>query len=184
MRKIVVGALLFSALAHASSIDTGKLSMSFTAFKTPKKVGVEGTFDGVNYRFNKDHSSVVRMLDKASATIDVSHVNLHDALKSKNVKEAFFDLFKDKNLRVTFRDIVAGENQGTILASVRMNAKSVKVPMNYTIEKDQLVVTGVLDILEFGLKDALAKLAKACEPMHQKLTWSQVQITFKAGLKD
>ncbi|WP_121020666.1 YceI family protein [Helicobacter vulpis] len=184
MKKVVLGAFLVSCLAHATTIDTGKLSMSFTAFKTPKKAGVEGTFAGVNYRFNKDTSSVAHMLDKASATIDVSHVDLHDELKSKNVKEAFFDLFKDKNLKVTFRNVVAGENQGTILASVRMNGRSVKVPMSYTIENNELVATGVLDVLEFGLKDALQKLAKACEAQHEKLTWSQVKITFKAGLKD
>ncbi|MFC3847805.1 YceI family protein [Helicobacter baculiformis] len=184
MKKVVLGAFLVSCLAHATTIDVNKLSMSFTAFKTPKKAGVEGTFDGVNYHFNKDTSSVARMLDKASATINVSHVNLHDELKSKNVKEAFFDLFKDKNLKVIFRDVVAGENQGTLLASVRMNGKSVKVPMSYTIENNELVATGVLDILEFGLKDALQKLAKACEAQHEKLTWSQVKITFKAGLKD
>ncbi|WP_104753121.1 YceI family protein [Helicobacter salomonis] len=184
MKKFVLGAFLVSSLAHATTIDTTKVSMSFTAFKTPHKAGVEGTFDNVVYRFNKDMSSVAHALDKATATINVSHVNLHDDLKNKNLKESFFDLFKDKNLKVTFRDIVAGENQGTILAGVRMNARSVKVPMTYTIQDNKLVATGVLDVLEFGLKDALQKLAKACEVQHEKLTWSQVQITFKADLKD
>ncbi|CAM2812059.1 YceI family protein [Helicobacter felis] len=184
MKKFVLGALLATGLVYATSIDTSKVSMSFTAFKTPKKAAVEGTFDGVQYHFNKDTSSVVRMLDKASASIDVTHVNLHDELKSKNVKEAFFDLFKDKNLKVFFRNVVEGENQGSILATVRMNGRSVKVPMTYTIENNELTATGLLDVLEFGLKDAFAKLAKACEVQHEKLTWSQVRITFKAGLKD
>ncbi|GMB92378.1 YceI family protein [Helicobacter bizzozeronii] len=184
MKKFAIAALLASALLQANSLDTTKVSMSFTAFKTAKKVGVEGTFDHVLYRFNKDTSSVAHMLDKATATINVAQVNLHDETKTKNVKEAFFDQFKDQSLKVTFRNVVAGENQGTLLASVRMNGKSVKVPMSYTIKDKELVATGVLDIMEFGLKEAFHKLAAACSAQHEKLTWSQVQITFKAGLKD
>lgn len=186
MRKLAVVALLAYSLAHAHSIDTTKVSMAFTAFKTPKKVGVEGTFDHVLYHFSKNPSGtthVAQMLDKATATIDVAQVNLHDATKTKNVKEAFFDQFKDQTLKVTFRNVVAAGNQGTLIASVRMNGKTIKVPMSYTIANNELVATGVLDIMEFSLKDAFHKLAEACSAQHEKLTWSQVQITFKAGIK-
>ncbi|WP_205435958.1 YceI family protein [Helicobacter suis] len=184
MKKMALGVLLACGLVHATSIDTTKVSMGFTAFKTAKKVGVNGSFDHVAYRFGKDTSSIAHMLDKASATIDVSHVNLNDPVKTKNVKEAFFDLFKDKTLKVIFRNVVAGDGQGSILASVRMNGKSVKVPMSYHITNKELVATGVLDILEFGLQNEFAKLAAQCHAQHEKLTWSQVEITFKAALKE
>ncbi|BCZ16986.1 Polyisoprenoid-binding protein [Helicobacter sp. NHP19-003] len=184
MKKLAIGVFLAYGLMHAASLDTSKASMEFTAFKTAHKAGVKGTFDHVIYKFGKDTSTIAHILDKASATINADQLNLHDSTKTKNVKEAFFDLFKDKTLKVIFRNVVVGDKQGTILASVRMNGKSVKVPMSYKIENKELVATGVLDILEFGLQKEFAELAKKCSVQHEKLTWSQVEISFKAPVKE
>ncbi|CRF46585.1 hypothetical protein HHE02_05110 [Helicobacter heilmannii] len=184
MKKLALGMFLAYGLMHAATLDTSKASMEFMAFKTAHKAGVKGTFNHVMYHFGKDTSSIAKTLDKASATINADQLDLHDATKTKNVKEAFFDLFKDKTLKVIFRNVVEGDKQGTILASVRMNGKSVKVPMSYKIENKELVATGVLDILEFGLQKEFAKLAEKCSAQHEKLTWSQVEISFKAPVKE
>lgn len=66
---------------------------------------------------------------------------------------------------------------------LRMNEKLVKVPMQYTIAEDKLVVKGVLDLLNFGLKNELASLAKRCESFNKGLTWSQVEIQFESMIK-
>ena len=86
-------------------------------------------------------------------------------------------------IKVTLHDVVEGKDQGTILASVRMNGKTNKVPMEYKIENGVLKARGVLDLSEFKLSEARANLQKAVSDLHEGMTWSQVTIGFEAPIK-
>ncbi|PAF46435.1 polyisoprenoid-binding protein [Helicobacter sp. 12S02634-8] len=186
MKKTIVGILtlaLLGLLANASTLDTTKATTTWTAYKTEAKTPVGGTFDDIKYKFGKKTDSIAGLLEGASATIDPLKVNLGDSVKNKNVKDFFFSHFKKGGIKVTFKNVIEGKDQGTILAVVRMNEKSVKVPMQYTIADGKFTATGVIDILEFALNDAFKKLAVGCHDLHEGLTWSQVAISFSAPIK-
>ncbi|WP_180762750.1 YceI family protein [Helicobacter sp. 12S02232-10] len=170
-------------MANAATIDTTKAETSWTAYKTAQKTAVSGTFKDIQYKFGKKQDSIAGALEGATATIDPMKVDLHDDTKNKNVKDFFFSQFKKGGIKVTFKDVMEGKDQGTILAIVRMNGKSVKVPMQYTITDGKLTAQGVLDIMEFSLNDAFKKLATGCHKLHEGLTWSQVGISFSAPIK-
>ncbi|PAF52474.1 YceI family protein [Helicobacter sp. 13S00477-4] len=187
MKKSIASILMIAAfgmLANATTIDTSKAQTTWTAYKTTDKVAVSGTFDNIQYKFGKKNNSISTTLEGATATIDPMKVNLHDDVKNKNVKDFFFSQFKKGGIKVTFKNVMEGKDQGTILAMVKMNEKNVKVPMQYTIKDGKFIATGVLDIMEFALNDAFKKLALGCHDLHEGVTWSQVTITFSAPIKN
>lgn len=188
MKKILMSLLtlaLLGVIANATTIDTSKVQTQWTAYKTADKVAVNGTFKDIKYKFGKNTSSIASTLEGATATIDPMKVDLGDPTKNKNVKDFFFSQFKNGGIKVTFKDVMEGKNQGTILASVNMNGKTLKVPMEYTITDNTFNATGILDILEFtNLNNAFKKLATGCHELHEGMTWSQVKINFSAPIKN
>lgn len=188
MKKTILSSLIaFGMLASASfgaTVDINQANTKWTAYKTADKVAVSGTFDKIQYKLGKNLSSIAGTLEGATATIDPLTVNLNDEVKNTNVRESFFAKFMKKDMiKVTFRNVIEGKDQGSMLASVNMNGKTVKVPMQYTIKEGMLEAKGVLDILEFGAKDAFNSLATTCHDLHNGLTWSQVEISFSAPVK-
>ncbi len=183
MKKMVLVSVLLAGFLQAVDLDLASAKTTWTAFKSKTKLPVSGTFDNIAYKLGKSQSSLKTLLEGASASMDSLKVNLDDELKNKNVQEAFFALFKNTHIKVTFRNVIEGDHVGSLTAYVRMNERLVKVPMQYTITGNKLVVKGVLDILNFGLKNELASLAKRCESFHEGLTWSQVEIQFESMIK-
>ncbi|TLD96380.1 YceI family protein [Helicobacter jaachi] len=185
MKKVLATLGLVGSLACAASIDTQKAEVKWTAFKTPAKVAVTGSFDDVKFKFGKPNKTqdLESQLSNATATIDIMKVNLGDETKNANVKTFFFDSFAKKDpIKVTFKDVIEGKDKGTILANVRMNGKTQKVPMQFEVSNGKLVAKGVLDLSEFGLDGARVSLQNAI-PEHEKLTWTQVEIAFEAPVK-
>lgn len=167
---------------NAASIDTNKVSVVWTAYKSPAKVAVSGTFKDIEFKFGKKRNSIAATLEGASATIDPMKVNLNDDVKNANLRDFFFSKFNKKEIKVTLRDVIEGKDQGTILASVRMNGKTNKVPMEYKITNGVLKASGVLDLSEFKLTEARTNLQKAVYDLHEGITWSQVGIAFEAPI--
>lgn len=181
-KALVLGFLSIVGI-HAASIDTSKVNVVWTAYKTPAKAAVSGTFKDIEFKFGKKKDSIATTLEGASATIDPMKVNLNDDVKNANLRDFFFSKFSKKEIKVTLRDVAEGKDQGTILASVKMNGKTNKVPMEYKITNGVLKASGVLDLSEFKLEEARANLQKAVSDLHEGMTWSQVTIGFEAPIK-
>lgn len=186
MKKIILGMVAFGVLASATTIDTSKAMVKWTAFKTTEKVAVSGTFDDVKFKFGEvnKNGTLESQLSNATATIDLLKVNLNDDVKNQNVREFFFGAFNKKDpIKVTFKDVFEGKNKGTILANVRMNGKTQKIPMQYEVSGGKIVAKGMIDLLQFGLDEARMSLQKAVGELHGNMTWSQVEIGFEAPVK-
>jgi hypothetical protein len=69
---------------------------------------------------------------------------------------------------------------------LKMNKKTLAVPMKYTRDSQGLlVIKGAIDVNDFGLQGALASLHKSCELLHKgpdgvSKTWPQVEIKLQA----
>lgn len=182
----IVGIILAGSLAYAGTIDSSKAQVKFTAFKTPAKTAVTGSFDDVKFKFGKanKNQSLESQLTNATATIDIMKVNLNDEGKNENLRTHFFGKFAKKDpIKVTFKDVIEGKDKGTILANVRMNGKTQKVPMQYEINAGNLVAKGIIDLSEFGLESARASLQEAVKDLHENLTWSQIEIALEVPVK-
>ncbi|WP_394954993.1 hypothetical protein [uncultured Helicobacter sp.] len=180
--KLLILGVLSAVGLNATSIDTNKVSVVWTAYKTPSKVAVSGTFKNIDFKFGKKRDSIASTLEGASASIDPMKVNLNDDVKNANLRDFFFSKFSTKEIKVILRDVLEGKDQGTILASVKMNGKTNKVPMEYKIANGVLKASGVLDLSEFKLDEARANLQKAVYDLHEGITWSQVTISFEAPI--
>lgn len=186
MKKIITGLALIGSIACAATIDTQNAEVQWTAFKTPAKIGVKGKFDDVQFKFGTANKtqSLESQLNNATATIDIMKVNTNDEGRDQTLRDNFFGQFAKKEpIKVTFKDVIEGKDKGTILANVRMNGKTQKVPMQYEIVDQKLIAKGVLDLSEFGLENARASLQKAVADLHENLTWSQVEIALEAPIK-
>mgnify|MGYP002469683436 CR=1 FL=1 len=189
MKKIIVGMILAGGLVYGASIDTSKAEVKWTAFKTPAKIGVNGKFDDVQFKFGTPNKtqSLESQLNNATATIDVNKINTADKDRDDTIRTHFFGHFQKKEpIKVTFKEVIEGKNKGTLLANVRMNGKTNKVPMQFEVTSDKnkkLIVKGVIDIGAFGAENARASLQAAVADLHEGLTWSQVEIALEAPLK-
>ncbi|MCX2716128.1 YceI family protein [Helicobacter sp. MIT 21-1697] len=186
MKKIIAGMMIVSSIVCAASIDVAKAQVKWTAFKTPAKIAVGGSFDDVKFKFGTPNKtqSLESQLNNATATIDIMKVNTADAGRDETLRKSFFEHFNKKDpIKVTFKDVIEGKGKGTILANVRMNGKTQKVPMQYEIAGGKIIAKGVLDLSLFGLENARASLQNAVKDLHENLTWSQVEIAFEAPVK-
>ena len=182
LKMLAIG-LLGAVGLNAASIDTDKVNVVWTAYKTPTKAAVSGSFTDAKFQFGKKRDSIASTLEGASVSIDPMKVELNDDVKNANLRDFFFSKFSKKEIKVTLRNVVEGKDQGTLLASVKMNGKTNKVPMEYKITNGVLKASGVLDLGEFKLEDARANLQKAVYDLHEGMTWSQVTIGFEAPIK-
>lgn len=98
MRKIIAGMVILGAIASAATIDASKAVVKWTAYKTPAKVAVTGTFDDVVFKFGTPNKmrSLESQLNNATATMDISKVNLNDEGKNETVRTNFFGHFTKK----------------------------------------------------------------------------------------
>lgn len=186
MTRIIASAIIMASVAFGATIQADKAQVKWTAFKTPAKAGVTGSFDDVVFKFGTPdkQGSLKMQLNNATATIDIMKVNLNDEGKNATVREFFFGAFNKKEpIKVTFKDVIEGKDKGTILANVKMNGKSKKIPMQYEVAKKVLVAKGVIDLGEFGAEKARASLAEACNDLHEGITWSQVEIALEVPVK-
>ncbi|MDD7566924.1 MAG: YceI family protein [Helicobacter sp.] len=183
--KFFLAMVLGASFLSATSINTESVKVFWGGYKTPKKVEVNGSFSDVKFKFGKNKNTLTQALENATATIDPMSATIgDDELKTSNIREYFFSKFdKDKKeIKVTLKNVVEGENVGTILAVVKMNGKTQKVPMKYTIEGHTFKAWGTLDLSEFKLDAARENLQKAVADLHENLTWSQVKIGFEAHI--
>jgi len=186
MKRILIGTVFCVAFMNAAVIDASKAIVKWTAFKTPEKVAVSGSFNDVKFKFGKPNKNqtVESQLDGATAVIDINKIELNDEGKNETVKTHFFGSFAKKDaIKVTFKEVYEGKDKGTILANVRMNGKTAKVPMQYEVTQDKITAKGIIDMSEFALESARANLQKACYELHEGFTWSQVEIGFEAPIK-
>lgn len=183
MKKLLLGIVVFMGFCFGANVDAGKVEMYWVGYKFANKTAIKGSFSDVVYKFKKKQGSIKEIFENASAKITLSNLKIGNLEAKKNLSEGFFSKFASPEMSVKIIQVMEGDNQGTMLAKVNMNKKSVLVPMQYTIADGQIQVKGVLDLLSFKLDDALKSLIKVTGKLHQGYTWTQVEIGFSAPIQ-
>jgi hypothetical protein len=199
MKNIVISALVhFFAISSASAsqksgcelAQVGAVEVSWTGYKTQKKVGVGGVFDSVVYTpVAKSGENFRSILVGSSVVIDTSSVNSKHEDRDGKLAKFFFGMMSEKNINAKIVDIKADKRvkdaprTGVVSVEIEMNGVKKTVPMTYSFSDDIFEAKGTIDILDFSAGDALSSINKACFDLHEGKTWSEAGIAFKTKIE-
>lgn len=149
-------------------------SMEWTAFKTPKKVGVKGTFSSIKLNEVKaDAATLEEALKGASFVVETATVSTNDAGRDEKLKAEFFAKMVG-NISGFFGEF----KDGKVIVNLTMNGISKEKEFTYTVEGDALKLNGAIDIIaDFTAQSAFDSLHAACKDLHEGKTWSDVEIS-------
>jgi hypothetical protein len=174
--------LPFSTFAKTCTFTTNPkdIKVTWTAFKTPKKVAVNGTFRDIKFDGPMSGNSIDEILKSSSFLIKTDAVDTKDAARDVKVAQFFF---KKMTGEATISGKVTSMDKETINLEITMNGKTLEVPMSYKIKKSKLSAKGELDVLNFGMDESLKSINQACSDLHEKKTWSDVGLSLEATFK-
>ena len=179
------------------TLDPQSVQVNWTAFKTTQKLPVGGTFKTVSLKNeslkkNKGKRSLHDLLSGIDAQIpvkEVSAISTGNPARDQTLFDHFFNRFKNPTeIHGKIIEIMGSDSEGSLNLEVRLNDKSVKVPLKYTRTTDgHFEAKGELDILGFGLKSAFEELHHNCETLHKgpdgvSKTWSSVDLKLNANV--
>ncbi len=165
------------------------VAVDFTAYKTPLKIGVGGTFDKVIYTPSHKKGANFRDLFVGSrVVIDTQSVNSKNKARDAKLVKFFFNNMVSKKISAKILDYQANKRYkgkpltGIFQVSVTMNGITKTVPMRYTYFKGKMEAKGVLDLFDFAANKSLQAINKACYKLHRGKTWNDVTISFTTTL--
>ncbi|MWV61114.1 polyisoprenoid-binding protein [Helicobacter saguini] len=188
VKKFCFGVMLASSIfmvANAKNLDTTKTKVTWTAYKFYDKTPVSGTFKDIKYTWSKG-KEWQETLKGAKASINALSVDLNDETKNENVRDGFFKEFKNQNIVVVVDKVVPDStdvNKGRLEVSIELNGIKHPSWMPYSISGNMLSARGVVDFYDFALGNALNKLRKTCEYMHEGKTWGEAAFKVEIPLK-
>ncbi|MFI5390529.1 MAG: YceI family protein [Bacteriovoracales bacterium] len=174
--------LPFSTFAKTCTFTTNpkNIKVTWTAYKTPQKVAVNGTFEDIKFEGPMSGKSIDEIVKSSTFLIKTDSVDSKD--KARDMKIAQF-FFKKMTGEAAISGKVTSMDKETINLEITMNGKSVTVPMSYKIKKSKLSAKGELDVLNFGMEESLKSITQACSEKHEKKTWSEVGLALQASFK-
>ena len=182
LKTMFLSITMATALLSASEcMFTAKsASVGWEAYKTPKKVGVKGTFDGITFEAEKAES-IATLLEGAHVRIDTKRVNSGNEGRDKTLVESFFSLMGSKTIEGRVKQV--NEDKNEMIVSLSMNGITRDMPMIYTIEEENIQASGYIDMFDFALNKAHASINKACYDLHSGKTWNDVKVSAEIKLE-
>lgn len=176
MKMLLVPLMMFSLNSFANctySVDNAQSQVSWTAFKTPKKVGVDGKF--TKFQINaKAAQSELDLIKGATFTIDTTSVNTGNPGRDKTILNSFFKL-DQKPITLAGQVISVNEKETKVLFD--FNGTKKEITMKNTIADGKITLNATIDMMEVGLSKSFAAIHEACKALHEGKTWSDVFIS-------
>ena len=159
--------------------DPTKAKVTWTAYKTPKKVGVDGSFSKITY-FAQEADDLKVFLKSAKVEIESSSVDSGNKERDEKLAKFFFKLMKNPIIKAHVQTV---QNENTALVMLTMNNVKKEVSMKYAYENNILTLSGEIDVLNWSLDKSLTSINKACYALHEKKTWSDVALKVTIPVK-
>lgn len=177
MRLLLITLFAFPLISQAKTcifeLDKESLKLEWTAFKTPLKVGVTGSFDKLGVDKNVKATSLPKMLTGIPFNIDTKTINTANPDRDKKIYNFFFKSMKGS-------DSISGKiltyKKKTLNVLINMNGKEMNIPLKVDSKDDSFIAEGHIDVLDFALASNLAEINKACLELHEGKTWSDVSL--------
>lgn len=146
--------------------------LTWTAYKTPDKIGVPGTFDSIELTGTKDTGKIEDDMKDASFKIDTKTVNSKDNLRDGKLIEGFFKLMTGD---ITGKFVDFKDGKATV--EITMNGVSAKKEFAYTVTNNVLNIKGAIDIVnDFDATSAFNSIHELCKDLHAGKTFTEVDL--------
>lgn len=179
---IAILALTTSTIAFSADCNyqtsQENFKLKWTAFKTPSKAGVSGSFKDLGIAKKKLIApSVEGVLSGLAFSISTPTVDTKLAQRDMKISKFFFNGIKDIKGKVIEAD------KSSLTVEINMNGVKKEVPMDAELKNNTYTATGVIDVFDFGMSKNLAALNKACFELHQGKTWNDVTLQLSVDMK-
>jgi len=162
------------------TIKPENIKVTWTAFKTPKKVGVGGTFSDIKFDGPMNGKSIEEVIKSSTFLIKTDSVSTNDTARDIKIAQFFFKKMKGDS---SISGKVVNMDKEFINLEVSMNENSIVVPLAYKIKGSKLSAAGTLDVLDFAMNESLRGINMACNELHEKKTWNDVNLSLQATFK-
>ncbi len=185
MNKIVLVLLATVSLLNAECIVemSSPVKVEWTAYKTPKKIGVDGGFLATTYRGKTEAEDLKSLLLKSRVMLEVNNVDTKDPFRDAKLAQFFFNMMQGAVIDVDITSMKGDDRSGTLVINVYMNNRSIDVPLVYAVKEGKFRAKGVLNLADFNALEALKMLTLNCYAPHEGKTWEDVAVGFSFDLK-
>ena len=146
-------------------IPSGKSKLTWTGYKFTEKLGVNGSFDIIQFEQNKKATSVDELFRSISFTIDTASINSGDPGRDKKLALYIFGPLKIPG-QITGKVAAFDMARGTATAELDIGGTKTSVPFKVTSAKgsQKVKVVGEIDLVKIGMKRSYDLIAAACKP--------------------
>lgn len=155
-------------------------TLNWTAFKTPKKVGVKGQFNVLKIISSKS-ASIDELLSKATFEVDTKSISTNDKARDAKIFQFFFKSMTKGSL-INGKVLKVGPGSVDVEFSLNGATKIITLTKAYDETNNTVTLNGEMNVLDFDLKENLASLTKACHTLHEGVTWPDVKIELIASV--
>ncbi len=183
MKSLILVFIATLALAQECHLENdGKIALGWTAYKTPAKAGVKGTFLAVDSNITKQADSVATMLNGTRVFVQLKSADSGNAGRDAKLVQFFFNLMEGQTARADVISVTGDDVEGVVNVALLMNGITMQVPMKYRVTEGVLEADGVIDLGDFKALEALKSITTACYDLHQGKTWQDVAVRFSFNL--
>jgi polyisoprenoid-binding protein YceI len=159
--------LLFLITSLFSGIFAFDVSVNWTAFKTPSKVGVNGSFDEVI------KISDSKNLQDLKIKILTNSVNTNHIARDLTLVESFFKIQNVDKICAKIKNIT----QDFLTIELKMNQIQHEVKLKISKNNNELLIaSGSIDLQDFDMLPSLKAINNSCFELHSGVTWQDVEI--------
>ena len=200
MKQIFLSLFAIASISYAAApsapsgcvlVQPNNIQVTWKAYKTPEKIGVDGKFTAVKYiPVSLEGKNFRELFVGSKVNIDTSKITTGNPERDKKLLTFFFAMMQPNTIKAKIVDIKRSDTHekgkpktGSLSVEITMNGQTQTVPMQYVYNKGKFDATGTIDLLNFAAGDALASINKACYDLHKGKTWSDVTIGFSTTVE-
>lgn len=151
-----------------------KKELIWTAYKTPNKIAVDGSFKSISLTNTKDDKSLEEALEGAKFYCDGTTVTSGDSSRDGTLTLFFFKRLASPDIYGSFGKF---ENN-KVMITITLDKKTITKEFTYIFKKNTITIQGSVDLLkDFDSQRAFTSLHHACFDLHEGKTWTEVNLT-------
>jgi polyisoprenoid-binding protein YceI len=171
----VIFLAMFSLESYAKcrfEITNKDVKVKWIAYKTPRKVAVQGEFKKFSFK-TTNAEDWVGCLKDATFDIDSSSVSTGNPDRDKKIVNNFFT---DKGKTIKISGNFHSNKSTEVNAKLEIQGTSKEVSFQTETKANTIILTTDINVLDFSLKDNLSRINLACKALHEGVTWPDVKI--------
>ena len=171
---------------HTYTVQSGKSSVNWTAYKKSTKAPVHGTFKPSGSEAasfvtkSSPAATAIGAADSLEFSIPVMEIFSGNEQRDNILRTFFFGLMKNTvQLKGTVHVDSASAGTGTV--DLSMNGEQHSIPVTFSVNNDTLSLKGQMNMDEWHIAAAMESLNKHCKLQHtgadgKSITWSDVAL--------